>query len=470
MKKYTAAVGSMLLLAGACIEPVSAPNEDSPVAGPVQPVQNLITGVLAQDRSAAGAFSYLLYPEGLARNALRPDPNEPRFVSELISVPIDNSDFIGSSGFSGYFTDIRAANQFITGPSVATLLPGDKNAAVGLVQTIKALQYLRVLQLRDSLGSPIQTNQTSTPDPIKVKSVVLAYVSAVLDSGYANLTAAGVSATVPATLPSGYKLNGDFSTTTNLARFNRGLKGEAEVYRLLDHQAPCATCAATAIAALNLALAGQPAAPAAADLAFGPYYEFNPNSPESFVTPLADPRIYLTDNFANSLQAGDARSAKVVKSATGSVVNGGLATALTYKSPLTLSTNQTRPIPIRRAAFWYLLRAQAEAESGQLAAATADVNMVHTVEGGLPALANFASVAEARAAILYEYRYSFIFEGPYYLVALREYNALTKAYVSLPGMPTIKADPNHDADPLTAVLPVPSGEVVARSGNVTPQP
>jgi hypothetical protein len=472
MKQTIAAVASVLVLASACKEPLSAPNEDAPLASSTQPLQNLVTGVLAQDRASAGAFSYLLYPEGLARNALRPDPNEPRFVSDLIAQSADPSAFIGGSGWNAYFTTIRAANLLIKANAVKSLSAGDQNAVVGLVQTIKALEYLRLLQLRDSLGIPIQTDQSAAAnapaDPLRTKGAVLAYTSALLDSAYSNLTAAGVSATMPVTLPAGYTVNGDFTQTANLAQFNRGLKGEAEVARLLDHQSPCAACAGTAIAALNVALAGVPQT--AEGLAFGPYNEFNPLAPESYPTPIADPRIYVTDNWVMSIQTGDARASKAVKAASPSVTNGGLAQPLQYKSPLTEPTNQTRPIPIRRAALWYLLRAQAEAESGQLLAATADVNVVHTIEGGLPPLALFTSVAEAHAAILYEYRYSFLFEGPYYLTALRQYSALTRAYVSQPGMPTIKSDPNHIKDPLQATFPFPQNESVARGGDITPKP
>src|SRR5258708_5795905 len=468
MKKTIAALVSALALAAACKEPLSAPSEDALVAGSAQPVQNLVTGVLAQDRSASGAFSLLLYPEGLARNALRPDPTEPRFVSELIAVPSDPSAFIGSSGWNGYFTTIRAVNQLIASKSVTSLAAGDQNAVKGLVQTVKAISYLRLVQLRDTLGVPIQTDQTAAPDPLRTKTSVLAYVSALLDSGYTNLTAAGVSAAVPVKMPAGYTIKGDFSSTANLAKFNRGLKGETEVYRLLDHQSPCAACAASAITALSTALAGVPQT--AAGLAFGPYFEYNPLAPESFATPIADNRIYVTDNWVNSIQAGDARASKAFKAATPSVQNGGLATSLQYKSPLTDPTVQTRPIPIRRAAFWYLLRAQAEAESGALAAALADVNVVHTVEGGIAPLGAFAAATDARAAILYETRYSMLFEGPYYLTALREYSALTRAYVSQPGMPQQKSDPNHLSDPLTSTLPIPQNHSVARNGAVTPKP
>jgi hypothetical protein len=465
-------MAGVLLLAAACKEPLGAPTEDASLAGgSPQPLQSLVAGVLAQDRLAASAFSYLLYPEGLARNALRPDPNEPRFVSDLIAQTMDPSAFIGSSGWNPYYTAIRAANQLRVSPSLTAdprLAAGDKNAVIGLVQTIKALDYIRLLQLRDSLGVVIQTDSITTPDPIRTKGAVLTYVSALLDSAYANLTAAGVSATVPVTLPAGYNNSGDFTQTANLARFNRGLKGEVEVARVLDHQSPCSACAATAITALTTALAGVPQT--ATGLAFGPYFEYNPSAPESFPYPLADIRIYVTDNWVQSGQTGDARLGKVSQASTPSVQSGNLSAPLTYKSSLTLATNQTRPLPIRRAAMWYLLRAQAEAESNQLVQAAADVNVVHTVEGGLPGVAAFASVDAARNAILYEYRYSHLFEGPHYLVALRQYAKLTRAYVSQPGMPAVKSDLNHVKDPLQSVLTMPQNESVARGGNVTPVP
>lgn len=466
-KKTLAAAGAAVLLAGACKEPLGISNQDAPVLGSPVTAQNLVGGVVSQSRASAATFGYLLYPEGFARNALRTDPNEGRYVSEIMVVPFDPSDFLGASGWTGFFQGIRSANQAIANPAVAGFQPGDRNATLGLLQTLKALSYLQVLQLRDTLGVPIQTAAIKPPDPLRTKASVLTYVSAVLDSGYANLTASGVSATVPVALPSGYTLNGDFTQVANLALFNRGLKGEAEVYRLLDHQNPCASCAQTAITALTTAINGTSAT--TSGLAFGPYYEFNASAPESFGSPLADNKIYITDNWVQSIQAGDARGSKAVKSKTPSATNV-LATPLTYQSPLTAPTNQSRPIPIRRAAMWYLLRAQAEAEAGQLAAATADINVVHTIEGGLSPIATLTSVADARAAILYEYRYSFLFEGPHHLTMLRAYSGLTKAYVTQPGMPTAAADPAHASDPLSSALPIPLNEQLQRSGNVTPVP
>ena len=222
---------------------------------------------------------------------------------------------------------------------------------------------------------------------------------------------------------------------------------------------------------MNLALASTGATPTAAQLALGPYYEFNPSAPESFSNPLVDNHLYLTDNFVKSIQAGDLRSSKIATASAVSAQVSGLQ--LTMRDPVTdpgNTSNLVRPIPIRRNADLYLFRAQAKAETGDLAGAAADVNAVRVGEGGLAPVATFASRDAARQAILYEMRYSLIYEGPFYLGALREYGLMTKAYVTQAGMPNLSSDPSHATDPLQVAIPVPLTEVAARNGNVTPQP
>ncbi len=470
-QRNIAALAAALAVSGACQEGLSAPSQDAIVAGSQQPVQNLVTGIIAQDRVQGTRFAYLLYPETEARNTVRIDPNEPRYINELIGVPIDPSDFIGGSGWTEGYQTVRASTQLLNGSVLSTMSAGDQAATVGLVQSLKGLDYIRVVQLRDSLGAVIQGPNASAVDAMRTKAAVLTYTSAVLDSGYTALTSGSVSATVPFAVPSGYKANGDYSKTANLAKFNRGLKGEVEVMRGFDRQTPCTTCFATAIAALNTALSGVSASPSLSDLAAGPYYQFNSSAPESFSNPLVDNHIYLTNNFVNSIQAGDARSSKIAKAASASSNVSGLQ--LTFRDPVTdpaILSNITRIIPIRRNAFLFLLRAQAKAETGDLAGSTADVNVVHVVEGGLPALATFTTVAQARQAILYEMRYSLVYEGPFHLVALREYGALTKAYVTQAGMPSVSSDPAHAGDPLQTTLPIPANEAAARNGQITPQP
>jgi hypothetical protein len=67
-------------------------------------------------------------------------------------------------------------------------------------------------------------------------------------------------------------------------------------------------------------------------------------------------------------------------------------------------------------------------------------------------------------------RYSFVYEGPFYLQAPRDYGAVSKAYLTRPGMPNLSSDPGHVSDPLISVIPIRSSEVAARNGNITPQP
>ena len=466
-------IGTLIaaLSVGACSEPLSSPSQDQVVAGSPQTFQTLVTGILATDRGVGSGQSYLLFPETMARNTAFLTSNEPRFVNELIGVPIDPSDFIGGSGWTGNYQVARASDQLLTSANLGAAPAGDQNAIRGLVQTIKALDYIRSTELRDSLGGPIQGNNPSVVDPWRSKQALMAYADAVLDSGYANLTASGVDATVPVTLPSGYTANGDYTQTANLALFNRGLAGEAAVIRAFDRQSPCTSCFATAITDLNLALAPFGATPTATQLVQGPYYEFNPSAPESAPNTLADNHYYLTDNFVNSIQAGDKRSSKIVKASSPSSAVSGIQ--LTFRDPVTDQTNAanlTRPIPIRRVADFYLFRAQAKAETGDLAGAAADVNAVRVAEGGLAPVATFANVTAARNAILYEMRYSLIYEGPFHLNALREYAMLTKAYVTQPGMPNLASDPGHANDPLQTAMPIPLTEVQARNGNVTPVP
>lgn len=470
-RKTIAALAGALAFCGACKEGLSAPSQDALVAGSQQTIQTWVTGILGTDRGQGTATTNLLFPESMARNSLFMTGNEPRFVNEIIQTNVDPSDFIGGAGWTAGFQTARAADNLLTGSELSAIPAGDQNAIRGLVQTIKALDYIREVELRDSLGAPIQGNDPTKVDPWRTKQAVLTFAGAVLDSAYANLTAAGVDATMPLTLPGGYTVNGDYTTTANLALFNRGLRGEVDVMRAFDRQNACNTCFTSAIGFFNTALASFGATPTAKQLVQGPYYEFNAAAPESAPNPLADNHYYLTDNFVNSVQAGDLRASKIAAASSPSATVGGITlTQRLVVTDQTIASNITRPIPIRRNADFYLMRAQAEAESGNLAGATADVNAVRTVEGGLAPYATFASVGAARAAILYEMRYSLIMEGPFYLQALREYGALTKAYVTQPGMPNVQADPTHAGDPLQQALPIPLSEVAARNGNVTPVP
>lgn len=468
-KPIVALVGALCLSAGACQDNPAAPNRDVVVAGSAQSIQALITGLNAQLRATDGPTSsgaaspYYAFGDVMARDAIRPDNNEARWVTEFYETQPDPSDFIGGAIWSGYYIAIRAAHSLLKDPSLTALPAAQQAAARGYVHVVEALCYIQLIEYRDNNGIAIQGDDPTIVTPIRTKQAALTYMSALLDTAATDLTTAG-SISVPFTVPPGYMLHGDYSTVDNLLRLARGLKGKVEVYRAADAAAPNVASAAVAITALNAALADA-GTPDATYLAKGPYLEFNPNAPESFPNPIVDLKLLVTDNFVNSILPNDARRANIIPATKQSATKYSATNRARITDPAS-SGNLTVALPLIRNAEFYLLRAQAEIAAGNLPAALADVNVVHTVEGGLPPLPAFADAAAAQQAVLYEYRYSFILQGPQHLVALREYKGLNAAYVSQPGIPT----PGVSTDAFVQMLPIPSGEVDARKGDVTPKP
>jgi starch-binding outer membrane protein, SusD/RagB family len=456
MKKYiAAALTSALVLASACKDNPAAPSRDKVVAGTPQPLQALVTGIIQQDRANRSGTNAAI----MARDAITPNANEQRSLTEFYVTPPDPSDFIGNSSWTGIYAQLRATKNLLADASFTALSAPDQGATRGFVNTIAANDYIRVIEYRDQNGVVIQGDDPTLTDPIRTKASGLAYVSALLDSAYADLQAG--SATVPFTVPSGYQLHGDYSKKANLMKLNRGLKGKVEVMRALDPVAPNAGSAAAAVTALNIALADAPATFDQDYLDMGPWYQYNPSAPESSTNPLQGSTNYVTDNFVNSVMPGDVRGTHIIPAKKTTVAGYTAQWRLDFTDPTNASL-QSNPVPMVRNAELLLLRAQAEIATNDLAGATRDINAVHTVEGGLPAYATFTTPAAAISAVLYEYRYSFAYIGAQHLVALREYGMMTDAYLSLPGMPAYKV--------IIDKLPIPLSEVNARGGDITPVP
>lgn len=462
MKKYlSAALASTLVLASACQDNPAAPSRDNVVAGSQQTLQSLVRGITAQDRANYDG-SYPLWGSIMARDAIVPTSSDPRFVTEFYVTPPDPSDFIGGSQWTGYYQQLRASQILLSSTGYTSLSAGDQAATRGFIRTLNALSYIRLVEYRDQNGAVIQGPDATQQDPIRAKQAVLTYTSALLDSALADLGAASPS--LPFTLPSGYSLHGDYSQTANLILFNRGLKGRVEVMRALDPVAPNAASAAAAVTALNVALAGAPSPMTETYLNGGPWYEYNPASPENTPNPLLGASNLVTDNFVNSFMPGDIRAANIQPA--GRAIQSGFSASqrLKFTDP-TNSALQSQPLPIMRNAELILLRAQAEIATNDLAGATRDINYVHTVEGGLAGYSTFTSSSAAITALLYELRYTFAYLGPQHIVALRDYGLFNLAYVSQPGMPSPGAN-----DALVQSLPITQNESNARGGNVTPVP
>lgn len=424
-------------------------------------LQPLATGVLAQDRAAVvGTGTYLTLSGIMGRDVYRIDASEPRYVQETLGVNPDPGSFAGGGGFAQFYTAIRAANSIILAlPSAPAteLSAAEKSATAGFLKTIKGLEYMRLIELRDTVGIPIQSDNPDEVTPIRCKEAVLAFVAALLDSANADLNAAGATTKVPFVMPSGFTAHGrNYSQVSNLILFNRGLKGKVDVLRAINRKAPNAAAASAAITELTAALGGAaPGAVAGSTFAYGPYYHFVSSGSEATANPRADAKVGLNPLVRDSVQSGDARAAKIVSRST--LSGQGISTTVTCAQCVPTLANQEAPLGILRDEELVLLRAQAYIEVGNFAAATADLNSVRTYYGLAP-YAVFTIKAAAINALLYEKRYSLLYEGPQRWVDLREYQRLNSTYLR----------PEVQGDPFNKAFPLPRGELNAR--NLTDNP
>lgn len=462
MKKYMIlALATASLAVGACKDnniaaPQDAPTTDALAGAPTRAsLQLLATGVLAQDRAAVtGTFTYLTLAGIMGRDVYRIDTSEPRYVQETLGANPDPGSFAGGGGFSQFYTAIRAANDLILAlpqANVAEISVAERNATSGFLKTIKALEYMRLIELRDTVGVPIQTDDPTAVTPIRCKEAVLAYAVALLDSANSDLTAAGAATKLPFKLPTGFTTFGrDYSVVSNIIRFNRGVRGKVNVLQAINRKAPSTAAASAAVTALTAALGGAaPGAVAGSTFQIGPYYRFVAGGSEATANPRADAKIGLNPLVRDSLQAGDARGAKIT---TRSNLSGqGIATTATCTFCTATLTNSEAPLGILRDEELVLLRAQAYIELGDFANAALDINSVRTFYGLAPVV--FATKAAAISAVLYEKRYSLLYEGPQRFVDLREYGRLNSTFLraEVPG------------DPFNKAFPLPRGELNARS-------
>jgi len=467
MKRYTTIVlAAAALVAAGCKDnpvanPIDAPTVDA-LSGPLTRItlQQLAIGALAQDRGSVNAFAYAIEPGIWARDIYRIDASEPRFVQETLGGNPDPGSFAGGGSWAGYYTAIRAGNTLILALANAPateFTTAEVNATRGFFRTMKALDYWRVIEMHDTVGATIQTDDGSAVTDVKCKATVLNYIAALLDSANADFTAAGGTAVLPFKLPSGFTAFGrNYSGVANLVKFNRSVKGKVDFYRGLDRKNPTPALFATAITELTQGLGGAAAgAVPPADFAKGPYYVFVPGGSENTPNTFSDVKIGLNPLVGDSVQAGDTRASKIV-AAPATLSGFGLSTSITYVGAISSVANQARPLGILRDEELVLLRAQAYIEAGQLANAILDINDVRTSYG----LAPVAPIDKNSAinAVLYEKRYSLLFEGAQRADDLREYGRLNATYLRK----------ETATDPFNSALPIPRAELNARGLTVNP--
>jgi starch-binding outer membrane protein, SusD/RagB family len=466
MKRYSTIALAVALVAAGCKDnavsnPIDAPTVDALSGGLTRTsLQQLATGVTAQDRAGVSTNAHLIIPEIYARDVYRIDASEPRWVLETLAGNPDPGSFAGGGGFTDFYVAVRSANTILISlqtPDATQFSATEANAARGFFRTMKALDYYRLIELRDTVGVPIQTDDPAEVTDVRCKTAVLTFIAALFDSANTDFTAAGGATALPFKLPTGMSTFGrDYNLVSNLILLNRGLKGKLDFYRALDRTSPQPALYQTAINELTQALGGAaPGAVPASQMSVGAYYKFVPGGTENTPNLRSDSRMGLHPLIRDSVQVGDTRGSKIVNRTT--LAGNGLSTSLTFVLSVPSGANEALPIPLLKDEELVLLRAQAEIGAGLLPAATLDINSVRTQYGLLPHV-TFTSATSAIDAVLYEKRYSLLFEGPQRLVDLRGYARLNATYFrkELP------------SDPFNAAMPLPRAELNARGLSTNP--
>jgi starch-binding outer membrane protein, SusD/RagB family len=438
------------LIGVAGCNPDNVPSFNDPAVGPSDRplLQNLASGILAEQR---GGVAGLISNVGIfGRESYNYTGSEPRNVTLFLSTfPLDNSGFTNGQ-WDARFRNIRNAINLITIADGASFLTdAEKNAVRGFANTMRALDLYYVIATRDTLGAPTAMDVSgNTAQPFVSRDSVYRFISAKLDEGAGQLTAAGTTA-FPFTLTTGFA---GFNTPATFRQFNRALAARIQAYRgSLGCGAPCWNNALTAIGESFINSA------AGADLRRGVYHVYstasgdalnglnNSVSPDVIGHPSIRPDAQLQAGGTPDARLG-AKTRTLSPARTAPGANLGIPTDVAF----TLYPDQATPIPIIRNEELILLRAEANIGLGNLATATTDLNFIRAAAGSLPAIATPATANDAITALLYERRYSLLFEGHRWF-DVRRYGRINSLPLDLP---------THFR---VTVMPVPQAECLFRN-------
>lgn len=423
-------------------------------------VQALTVGVLNGDRGQIG--NEVLYGETIGRDGYRLTGSEPRYVTELNGSAINSSDFLGAALWP--YASIRLANIGIGGVNNApttVLSTEQQQATLGYIRTLKALLYLRIVESHDTAGAPINVDipATEPPAPMSCANDVHLYISALLDSAAANLSAGGSS--FPFVLTPGFT---GFDDPSSFLTFNRALAAKNDIYIAFRNYAASGSIDNSALAAASTALTGSFVTEDAGSLDAGPSHDYSTSSGDA-VNPLfenpastvfrANPRV------VNEADPGDQRvTRKIITGAP--ITQSGLTSSYIY----VVYSSPTSPINIISNKELLLMQAEVLWGQGNYSGALALSNFIRVNDGGLApkALVDFGSDVPGGLLneILKQKRYSLLWQSPDRWLDARLFGKLNGS------APPAGVGQERGFDPIQN-FPIPFNETSARSGDLTQQ-
>jgi hypothetical protein len=376
------------------------------------------TGLLINARSGVEAPGGDVSLLGiLGRESYNLDPGDDRWVTELLIGPLNGGSFGGRLWF-GHYGNIRQVKTIL---GVLDRVPGltaeEREATRGFAVTIHALELLAAINTRDVLGAPLDVNEDprDPPPPIASKAEVFAWLVTLLDSAQAHLEAGGSAFPFP--LSAGFAA---FDTPAAFLTFNRALRARVAAYTG-DFAGTLSALAASFL---------DPAQP----VALGAYHTYGTGSGDR-VNRLYDPtgRTLLAHPSLEADAQLRADGTKDLRFQTKVArVDPKTLQGVTSDLGFVIYDSLSAPIPIIRNEELILLRAEANIGLGNLSDAIADLDLIRTSSGGLAPYSGPVTAEALLDELLYNRRYSLLWEGGHRWIDLRRYGRLSTLPLDLP--------------------------------------
>jgi starch-binding outer membrane protein, SusD/RagB family len=357
------------------------------------------TGLLIGNRrNRAQANGYVAQLGILGREAYNFDGADPRFIGELLKGPLQQGSPFGGNFWAGPYANIRLANLIQQAVERVPEFSREEVAAIrGFSKTIEATDLLEVAVTRDTIGGVIDTDRDlqSGLGAIVGKEAMFTEIAKLLDDGAADLAMGG--AAFPFEMSRGYA---GFDDPMGFLQFNRAIRARVAAY-MKDYPTVLTALGESFIDATVTAVD---------ELQVGVFHSYSTASGDA-VNNLINPNLFAHPSFRADAMADArvARKSRIVDETDDDP--SGSAQGLTSKVKYTLYRTPDSPVPIIRNEELLLLRAEARYFTGDAVGATADLNLVRTVSGGLSAITQPVDQDAFIDALLYERRYSLAFEG-----------------------------------------------------------